>query len=276
MLKLKNIVKAYNSQVILNNISITLPNKGLVSLIGTSGSGKSTLLNLIGGLDKPDQGNIIVNNKDITKFNSKELDWYRSKYVGFIFQSYNLIEYLSVKDNLSLINSNNTYILRKLDIYDLRNKKVSLLSGGEKQRVAIARAILKNPKILLCDEPTGALDSKNSSQVLKILKRLSKDRLVIVITHNKDLARKYSDNIIHIKDGIISDNLEVNDKSDKMIVDKHRKINIFKIVYSHLKNKHKRNLLISLSFAIGLIALGLVLSINKGFKNSIDYEEKNY
>ena len=259
MLKLKNIVKAYNSQVILNNISITLPNKGLVSLIGTSGSGKSTLLNLIGGLDKPDQGNIIVNNKDITKFNFRELDWYRSKYVGFIFQSYNLIEYLSVKDNLSLIKSNYSYTLRKLDIYDLRNMKVSLLSGGEKQRVAIARAILKNPKILLCDEPTGALDSKNSSQVMKILKKLSKDRLVIVITHNKELARKYSDNIIYIKDGVISDNLEINDKTDKMIVDKHRKINIFKIFYSHLNNKHKRNLLISLSFAIGLIALGLVL-----------------
>ena len=276
MLKLEHVYKKYNNtNYILEDINLILPNKGLVSLVGVSGSGKSTLLNLLGGLDKPDKGNISFNNKEITQFNKKELNWYYNSCLGFIFQQYNLIEYLSVKDNLSLINKNYNYILKKLDIYDLKDKKVSLLSGGEKQRVAIARAILKNPKVLLCDEPTGALDNNNSILIMDILKKLSKDRLVIVVTHDLELANTYSDHIIRIKDGKLLSNINTNDKYTNIMVDKVKNRNIFGIVYNHLVNKRKRNLLISISFAIGLIALGLVLSIASGFKTSLEYEEKN-
>ena len=182
MLRIKHVFKEYNNQSVLKDINITLPNKGLISIVGVSGSGKSTLLNLIGGIDKPSKGSIFINNVDVTKLNNKELNWYHNKYLGFIFQSYNLIDYLSVKDNLSLINNNYDILLKKLNIYNLKDKKVNLLSGGEKQRVAIARGIMKNPKILLCDEPTGALDSTTSVDIMNILKELSKDRLVIVVT----------------------------------------------------------------------------------------------
>lgn len=275
MLKLKHVFKDYNNNMVLKDINLNLPSKGLISIVGVSGSGKSTLLNLVGGLDKVTKGNIYFNNKNITNLNTKELNWYHNKCVGFVFQSYNLIDYLSVNDNLSLINNNFDYILKKLDIYNLKDKKVSLLSGGEKQRVAIARAILKNPKILLCDEPTGALDTSSSIKTMELLKELSNRMLVIVVTHNMDLANTYSDYIIEIKDGKINSNIKVSDDNNKLIIGKPKKTKIYKIASYHLKHKRKRNLLISISFAIGLIALGLVLSINIGFKNSITKEEKN-
>ena len=275
MLKLQHIFKKYNnSNQILNDINITLPSKGLISIVGVSGSGKSTLLNLIGGLDKPDEGNIFVNNKNITKFNNRELDWYHDKYIGFIFQQYNLIEYLTVEENLNLLSDDYDDLLKKLNIYELKKKKVSLLSGGEKQRVAIARGIIKNPKILLCDEPTGALDKTNSIEIMELLKELSKDKLVLVVTHDINLAEDYSDYIISIEDGYIEP-IDLGDRFNNITIDKVKHKSLFDIVYSHFMNKRKRNTLISISFAIGLIALGLVLSISNGFKTSLDIEEKN-
>ena len=275
MLRLKHVFKEYNNQSVLKDINITLPNKGLISIVGVSGSGKSTLLNLIGGIDKPSKGSIFINNVDVTKLNNKELNWYHNKYLGFIFQSYNLIDYLSVKDNLSLINNNYDTILKKLNIYNLKDKKVNLLSGGEKQRVAIARGIMKNPKILLCDEPTGALDSSTSVDIMNILKDLSKDRLVIVVTHDMSLAHRYSDYILHMQDGKILNELNIKDNYKNIDIGKSCKIKSHKLANNHLNNKKKRNILISISFAIGLISLGLVLSINQGFKKAIDTEEKN-
>ena len=274
MLELKHVSKEYNTQKVLDDINLCLPNKGLISIVGVSGSGKSTLLNVIGGIDKVTEGNIYIDNCNITKFNNKEMDWYHKKYVGFIFQSYNLIEYLSVKDNLLLVNNNVYHVLKKLNIYHLRNKKVSLLSGGEKQRVAIARGILKNPKILLCDEPTGALDRKSSIIIMEILKELSKDRLVLVVTHDIELANKYSDHIINIKDGKVN-RINIKDKVNKTPKIKNSSNNIAGISFKHFRYKLKRNILISISFAIGLIALGLVLSISNGFKRSLENEERN-
>ena len=274
MLQLKHVSKNYNNNQILNDINITLPSKGLISVVGVSGSGKSTLLNLIGGLDKTDEGDIIVNNKNITSFKERELDWYHDKYIGFIFQNYNLIEYLTVEENLKLITNKYEYILKKLNIYDLKDMKVSLLSGGEKQRVAIARGILKNPKILLCDEPTGALDNNNSIEIMNILKKLSKDMLVIVVTHDIKLAEEYSDKILTIEDGYIEP-VDLGDRFNNITITKPKEKNVFDIIYNHLRNKKKRNSLISISFAIGLIALGFVLSISNGFKASLDNEEKN-
>nr|MCR4581800.1 ABC transporter ATP-binding protein [Bacilli bacterium] len=275
MLKLKHVCKKYNKEYILNDINLTLPSKGLVSILGSSGSGKTTLLNIIGGIDKPTSGTISLNNKNINELNNKELDWYHDKYVSFVFQQYNLINYLTVKDNLRLVNNNYELTLFKLNIYDLKNKKVSELSGGEKQRVALARCLLKNPKLLLCDEPTGALDSTNSIFILDTLKEISKERLVIVITHNEELANTYSDHIIRIKDGKIDNNIIVKERIQNINVEKVKHKNIFKVIVNHVANKWKRNLLISLSFAIGLISLGLVLSITNGFQASLDKEEKN-
>ena len=276
MLRLKHIYKKYdNTKNILNDINLILPSKGLISIVGVSGSGKSTLLNLIGGIDKPSKGKIFINNVEVTNFNKYELDWYHDKFVGFIFQHYNLIDYLTVEDNLKLVSNNYNYILKKLNIYYLRNKKVSLLSGGEKQRVAIARGVIKNPRILLCDEPTGALDVNSSNIIMNILKDLSKDRLVIVVTHNLDLANKYSNNILRMEDGHLLNSINNKDDRVKLHINKVKYKNIFKIIINHLLNKKKRNILISISFAIGLIALGLVLSISSGFKKSLDKEEKN-
>ena len=273
MLKLKHVFKSYKEDKVLDDINISFPSTGLITIVGASGSGKSTLLNIIGGIDKPDSGTISLNNLDISRFNTKELDWYHDKCVGFIFQQYNLIEYLTVKENLQLINKDYEIVLFNLGIYHLKNKKVNKLSGGEKQRVAIARCILKNPSIYLCDEPTGALDTDNSIFIMQTLKELSKNHLVIVITHNMELANTYSDKIIHIKDGKIIDKLDSKDKSN-ITIEKVKPKSVFKIIINHLFNKIKRNILISLSFAIGLIALGLVLSISNGFKASLDKEEK--
>ena len=275
MIRLKHIYKSYNNTTVLNDINLCLPSKGLISIVGTSGSGKSTLLNLLGGIDKPSKGKIFINNNELTAFNNKDLEWYYDKFIAFIFQSYNLIDYLTVEDNLKLVSNKYNHVLKKLNIYHLKDKKVSLLSGGEKQRVAIARGLIKNSKMLLCDEPTGALDNNTSIVIMNILKEVSKERLVIMVTHNMELANKYSDYILHIKDGHIESVPKINDDTFNMKITRNKFRNVYKIILNHLLNKKKRNILISLSFAIGLIALSFVLSISNGFKKSIDIEEKN-
>lgn len=223
MLKLINIVKEYgegeNRLEALNNINLDFEKNGMVSILGASGCGKTTLLNIIGGLDKYTSGELLVNGISTKEYKNSDWDFYRNKNIGFVFQSYYLIPHLSVIENVMLamdlsgINKKEQKkrameTLDKVGVLNQAKKKPKHLSGGQAQRVAIARAIVNNPDIVLADEPTGALDSENSVQVLSLLKEISKKSLVILVTHNSDLANKYSDRLIKLCDGqIVSDEI---------------------------------------------------------------------
>lgn len=218
MIELKNIGKSFFNNSVLENISLKLPSKGMFFIVGRSGSGKSTLLNLIGGLDRPSSGEIIINGKNTSSFKNEDWDEYRNNNVGFIFQEYYLQEGFSVKENLLLplelqmkgadkeekIKS----ALKSVNLSGFEKRTVVTLSGGEKQRVSIARAIIKNPWMLLADEPTGALDSKSGHEVFKILQKISKDKLVLVVSHDLGFAKEYGEGMIELSDGkIVSNNL---------------------------------------------------------------------
>ncbi|HCC04097.1 MAG TPA: ABC transporter permease, partial [Clostridiales bacterium] len=188
------------------------PETGMVFILGKSGSGKSTLLNVIGGLDKYDKGEIIINGKSTNQFKEKDYDAFRNTYMGFIFQEFNLIEDYSVEQNIKLAlelqkkeatDDEIERILKKVELTEVSKRKINELSGGQKQRIAIARAVIKNPEIILADEPTGNLDSQTGEQIWKILKDLSKEKLVIVVSHDKESANIYADRIIEIQDGNI-------------------------------------------------------------------------
>jgi len=222
MLKLININHLYkdgkNSLHILKNISINFKSQELVFILGPSGSGKSTLLHILSGLIKPTSGNVYFGNKYLNHLSSDELAEYRNHHFGFIFQNYNLIESMTVLDNLKICQNkpNISYItslLNELSISSKTNIKVSHLSGGEKERVAIARSLINNPQVIFCDEPTGALDQETANHVMKILKNISKNKLVIVVSHDISLAQKYADRIINIKDGQITTPPVISDSS---------------------------------------------------------------
>lgn len=240
MIKLVNVYKYFNkgkkSEVrAIDNTSIDLPEKGIVTLLGPSGCGKTTLLNSIGGLSKIDKGIIYVDNEKITKVSVNKIDKIRSLKIGYIFQNFNLLDDETVFDNVSLVLKINglkdkeeikrrvNFCLESLGIYRYRNRYAGMLSGGERQRVAIARAIVKDPEVIIADEPTGNLDSKNTIEVMNIIKSLSRDRLVILVTHEKELAKFYSDRIIEINDGNIvkdyinQDNHELDYKLDNKV-----------------------------------------------------------
>lgn len=216
MLQLKNIYKTYSSKNgvthrALENVSLKFAEKGLVFILGKSGSGKSTLLNLIGGIDNYDRGEIIFNGKNFSEFKESDYDYYRNSCIGFVFQDFNLLENLTVFENVSLAlelqskkdDEKILDLLNKMGVSHLKNRMINELSGGQRQRVSIARALIKNPSIILADEPTGALDSETSDEIIKILSELAKDRLVIIVTHNKELAYDYGDRIIEIRDGFV-------------------------------------------------------------------------
>ena len=220
MLSVRNLVKIYKPKKAepvraLNNVSLEFGDTGLVFLLGKSGSGKSTLLNAIGGLDKFDEGEIIIKGKSSKDFSQSDFDSYRNTFIGFIFQEYNILEEFSVAKNLELAielqgkKPNKEEVLKLLeqvDMLDYAKRKPNQLSGGQKQRVAIARALIKNPQIIMADEPTGALDSNTGKQVMETLKKLSKEKLVIIVSHDREFAETYGDRIIELKDGnIISD-----------------------------------------------------------------------
>ena len=223
MITLTNVNKYFNRHKkneihVINNISLELENSGLVAFLGPSGCGKTTLLNSIGGLDKIRKGKIYINNEKISSKWYYKVDKIRNINIGYIFQDYKLIENLSVYDNVSLvltmigikdkkeIKKRVEYVLDKVGMLRYKKRPASMLSGGERQRVAIARAIVKDPDIILADEPTGNLDSKNSLEIMKIIKAISKDKLVLLVTHEESLAKFYSDRIIELKDGkVISD-----------------------------------------------------------------------
>ena len=225
MVRLEKVNKYFNrrkpNQIhIINNTSLELEKTGLVAILGHSGSGKTTILNAIGGLDKVNKGKIFINGKKITKRSSYTVDKIRNLNIGYIFQDYKLLENLSVYENVAIslkmigiknkkeIEKRVKYVLEAVKMYRYRNRPARMLSGGEKQRVAIARAIVKNPSIVIADEPTGNLDSKNSLEIMNIIKALSKDKLVILVTHEIDLANFYASRIIKLQDGKIIEDYE--------------------------------------------------------------------
>ena len=220
MLELKNVVKKYNTKAgevnALDGVSLTFPSRGLVFISGKSGSGKTTLLNVIGGLDGIDGGEIYVQDKEFSTFTAKEYDSYRNTFIGFVFQEYNLLSEFTVEYNIKIAmelqggevdEEEFSRLLKEMEIQDLKDRKPSELSGGQRQRVAIARALLKQPRIIMADEPTGALDSATGTQVLDMLKKLSKDKLVIVVSHDEEFAQKYADRIIHLIDGQVVEDI---------------------------------------------------------------------
>ena len=291
MLKLEKINKSYNNQQILKDITINFRKNEFVSILGPSGSGKTTLLNIIGSLDKYDRGDLIINNKSTKSFTDKQTDAYRNSCIGFIFQNYNLISHLTIYENIEIslklkgikkeirkkkINN----ILKEVGLFEYKNKYPNQLSGGQVQRVAIARALINNPKIILADEPTGALDSETSAQIMKLIKKISKDKLVIMVTHNKKIAKDYSDRIIELKDGqIIKDNKPYNNviNNEKILIEK-TSMNFKTALIQSFKNiitKKKRTLLISIASSIGIIGLGIVLAISNGMNKELKTFEQN-
>lgn len=296
MLKLENITKIYEGknfkQIALNDVTLAFRNNEFVSILGPSGSGKTTLLNIIGGLDKYTYGNLIIDGVSTKKY--KERDWnnYRSKKVGFIFQSYNLINHQTVLSNV-LLSLNIAgkpkkesiklakKVLKDVGLENYIKKKPKELSGGQMQRVAIARALVTNPDIILCDEPTGALDSQTSIQIMELLKEISKEKLVIMVTHNVTLANKYSDRVIALNDGVITYDTspyEVENCSLKKIKNKRKTMNKFtslSLSFNNLLTKKSRTLLTSFAGSIGIIGIALVLSLSKGTQKYINKIEKN-
>ena len=223
MIEIKNIVKTYHPKkgdkvVALSDVSVKFPETGLVFILGKSGSGKSTLLNVLGGLDTADSGEIIIKGKSSKDFSQGDFDSYRNTYLGFVFQEYNILEDFNVGANVALAlklqgrkatDEEINEILEEVDLAGFGKRKPNELSGGQKQRVAIARALVKNPEIIMADEPTGALDSNTGIQVFDTLKKLSENKLVLVVSHDRDFAEKYGDRVIELKDGkIISDELQ--------------------------------------------------------------------
>ena len=280
MLVIKDVIKRYGNKIVLNNINLQFSNCGLVFILGPSGSGKSTLLNLIGKLDSIDKGTISINEQDITDISNEE--FYNNK-VGFVFQHYNLINYLTVTDNLKLVTSGSPEkLINYLQLDKIKNQIVSTLSGGEQQRVAIARAIANDPQIILCDEPTGALDNLTGQKMIEILKSIAKEKLVIVVTHNTEIASKYGDRIINLCDGkIVGDKIIVS-TPEVPFQGKPRKRykSCFKNLYSYIRgsllNKKKRNILTTLAFSIGITLLLLVFGMATGLKESLSaYEESS-
>ena len=295
MLNLKNITKIYKTssfeQKALDDVSISFRNNEFVFILGESGSGKTTLLNIIGGLDNSYEGDLIINGKSTKNFKNEDFDSYRNNLLGLVFQNYNLINHLSVLENVELpLKLANVDYKKRKELALLSLKKVNLenhiykkpneLSGGERQRVAIARAIVNNPKIITLDEPTGALDSKTSIEIMELIKEISKDKLVIMVTHNKELSKKYASRIIELKDGkIIKDtnNYNSNEKEEILlnIKTKMKFMDALKLSLSNIKTKKGRTILTSLASSIGIIGIALVLSLSNGFNKQIKkYEQK--
>ncbi|MBP5283156.1 MAG: ABC transporter ATP-binding protein, partial [Treponema sp.] len=224
MLETKDLYKKYKPKkgqevVAVDHVSLRFPEKGMVFLLGKSGSGKSTMLNLLGGLDSYDGGEIIIKGISSKDFNQQRFDSYRNTYVGFIFQEYNVLEEFNVGANIALAlelqgkkatDEEINRILHEVDLDGFGDRNPNELSGGQKQRVAIARALVKNPEIIMADEPTGALDSNTGRQVFETLKKLSADKLVVIVSHDRDYAEQYADRIIELADGKVIRDVEAD------------------------------------------------------------------
>jgi len=297
MLKLKNIKKTYTSgeeQVkALKGIDIEFRDSEFVSILGPSGCGKTTLLNVIGGLDRYTSGDLIINGKSTKSFKNRDWDAYRNYSIGFVFQSYNLIGHQTVLSNVELAltisgiskkerKKRAIEALKSVGLKDQIYKKPNQLSGGQMQRVAIARALVNNPDIILADEPTGALDTKTSVQVMEILKEISKDKLIIMVTHNPDLAEAYSSRIIKILDGKITDDSnpiekEIRETKGAETVKRTsmKFLTALRLSLNNLMTKKGRTILTSFAGSIGIIGIALILAISTGVQGYIDRVEQD-
>ena len=293
MLELKNIKKGYKTGNVMHNvlkgINLKFHKNEFVAILGPSGSGKTTLLNIIGGIDRYDEGNLIINQKSTKNFKEQDWDAYRNNCIGFIFQNYNLINHLDILANVEMTLTLSGLKKRRKKAMELLNKvglkkqihqKPNQLSGGQMQRVAIARAIANNPDIILADEPTGALDSKTSIQIMDLIKKIAKDKLVIMVTHNPNLANQYANRIIEMKDGkIISDSNPSKEKENNQNIFQISKTSMkfwtaLHLSFNNLKTKKGRTFLTSFASSIGIIGIALILSLSNGFDKQLAFFEQ--
>ena len=290
MLQLKHIFKSYHVgdtvTHALHDVTISFRDQEFVAILGPSGSGKTTMLNVIGGLDRYDKGDLIINGKSTKNFKETDWDAYRNNTVGFIFQNYNLIPHLSIIDNVELgmnlsgvpkkeRHEKAVAALTEVGLKEHINKRPNQLSGGQMQRVAIARAIANDPDILLCDEPTGALDTETSVQIMKLIKKLSKDRLVIMVTHNPELAKEYATRIVNFQDGKILDDSEpfkpeAEEDTFNLKRTKMSYWNAIKLSFTNIMTKKGRTILTAFASSIGIISIAVVLAISNGFQRQIN------
>lgn len=310
MLQVKDIRKTYTTgdftQNALDGVSLNFRECEFAAILGPSGSGKTTLLNIVGGLDQYDTGDLIINGKSTKKYKARDWDTYRNHSIGFVFQSYNLIPHQTVLSNVELAltlsgvskaerRRRAKEVLRKVGLEDQMHKKPNQMSGGQMQRVAIARALINDPDILLADEPTGALDSETSVMIMDILKEIAKDRLIIMVTHNPELADQYANRIIRLKDGKIVDDtnpysdeqirtdLEIKqNKSKEKCTNKGRKkktsmsfLTAFSLSMNNLMTKKGRTFMTAFAGSIGIIGIALILSVSNGVQNYIDKVEED-
>ena len=290
MLQLKDLRKSYHVgdtvTHALDDVSISFRNQEFVAILGPSGSGKTTLLNVVGGLDRYDSGDLIINGKSTKNFKETDWDAYRNNSVGFVFQNYNLISHLSIIANVELgmnlsgVSASERHkramdALTQVGLKEHISKNPNQLSGGQMQRVAIARALANNPDILLCDEPTGALDTETSEQIMKLIKELSKDRLVVMVTHNPKLAQEYATRIVNFQDGkILNDsNPFIPEEEKDTFKLKRTKMsywNAIKLSFTNIMTKKGRTTLTAFASSIGIISIAVVLALSNGFQKQID------
>lgn len=299
MLQIKNITKQYKTgdliQQALNDVSLNFRDNEFVAILGPSGSGKTTLLNIIGGLDRYDDGDLIIDGISTKKYKDKDWDSYRNHTVGFVFQSYNLIAHQSVLSNVELAltisgisrserKKRAKEALEQVGLGDHTHKKPNQLSGGQMQRVAIARALINNPSILLADEPTGALDTETSEQVMELLKEVAKDRLVVMVTHNPELAESYATRTVRLRDGKIradTDPYEVDES--KLALPAHKNmgkasmsfLTSLQLSFNNLRTKKGRTLLTAFAGSIGIIGIALILALSTGVNDYIASIQKD-
>lgn len=296
MLQIKQIKKSYKTgdfvQHALKGADVTFRKNEFVAILGPSGSGKTTLLNIIGGLDRYDSGDLIINDKSTKNFKQTEWDAYRNNCIGFVFQSYNLITHISVLANVEMSMTLSGYgrkdkrekaldALDKVGLKEHAHKKPNQLSGGQMQRVAIARALVNDPEIVLADEPTGALDSETSVQIMNLIQEIAKDKLVIMVTHNPQLAAQYASRTVELKDGeIVKDTNPVEENSEPLGSLQIKKtsmnyLSALKLSFNNIKTKKGRTLLTSFASSIGIIGIALILALSNGFQQEIDSFEKD-
>ena len=298
MLQLKNIVKSYTvgelTQVALKGISLNFRENEFVSILGQSGSGKTTMLNIIGGLDRYDSGDLVINGVSTKKYRDADWDAYRNTSIGFVFQSYNLIPHQNVLSNVEMAltlsgvsrkerRKRAVEVLNKVGLQDHIHKKPNQLSGGQMQRVAIARALINNPDILLADEPTGALDTETSIQIMNLLKQIAEEKLVIMVTHNPELAEVYSTRIVNLKDGQITSDTNPFDVPEGSVEEKltknQKRVSMsfwtsLGLSFANLRTKIGRTVLTSFAGSIGIIGIALILALSTGMNQYITRVQK--
>jgi putative ABC transport system permease protein len=298
MLQIQNICKKYVTgdlvQTALDNVSLNLRDNEFVAILGPSGSGKTTMLNIIGGLDRYDSGDLIINGISTKKYKDRDWDSYRNHTIGFVFQSYNLIPHQSVLSNVELAltisgisrserRRRAKEALEKVGLGNQLHKRPNQMSGGQMQRVAIARALVNNPDILLADEPTGALDSETSVQVMELLKEVAKDRLVVMVTHNPELANEYATRIVRVKDGHIVDDTDPYEIEQKLEEPQHKNmgkasmsiLTALSLSFNNLRTKKGRTFLTAFAGSIGIIGIALILSFSNGVNTYITDIQKS-